>query len=145
MSQDKIQDAIDKEKELLEEYFSYLKSVVDTNSNRDERYSQRKNKRDRIRRELNNQLDSIGATQSHYKDLVLDYMALWDIKSELIYDIRTKGVSVMYKNGANQYGWKKNDSVSELNKVNGQMLRILNDLSLKPVDLEEDDEDDFQL
>lgn len=145
MDKQKIIATVLDEEELLEEYFEYLKSTVDTKKSRDKRYKNRINKRDKIRRELNNQLDNIGATQSHYKDLVLDYMALWDIKNELIHDIRSKGVSVMYKNGANQYGWKKNDSISELNKVNAQMLRILNDLSLKPVDLEEDDEDDFVL
>ena len=134
----------EEEAAILEEYQQYLKSIVDTEKSRKARYEKRKNKRDRIRRELNRQLEDQGTSQIHYKDLVLDYMSLWDIKNELIHDIKVKGVSNMYKNGQNQWGFKKNDSISELNKVNNQMLKILNDLNLKPIDLllEEGEEDE---
>jgi len=68
-----------------------------------------------------------------------DYMAMWDIKNELIKDIKDKGVSVKYQNGENQWGHKKNDSVGELNRINAQMLKILDFLGLKASDTEEEE------
>lgn len=69
-------------------------------------------------------------------------MSMWDIKNKLIKDIKTRGVTVEYKNGANQFGHKKNDSISELNKTNAQMLKILNELGLKASDIMMVDDDD---
>ncbi|PKG24010.1 P27 family phage terminase small subunit [Niallia nealsonii] len=74
----------------------------------------------------------------HYRDLVEDYMALWDIKNNLIADIRERGVAVVWTNGK-QSGKKKNDSVNELNKTNKQMLTLLSELGLKAANLEKDD------
>ncbi len=84
-----------------------------------------------IQKDLLEQLERKGVYGSHYTDLISDYMALWAIKNKLIADIRKRGVSVEYVHGTNQRGFKKNDSISELNKTNGQMLKILNDLGLK--------------
>lgn len=83
-----------------------------------------------IEKDLKEQLLEKGATKSHYVDLVDDYLALWDIKNMLIEDIQERGVTVP---GAR--GEKKNDSVSELNKTNGQMLKILAELGLKATDI----------
>jgi hypothetical protein len=84
-------------------------------------------------------------THAHYKDLLSDYMSLWDIKNKLIEDIVTRGVSVKYNNGGGQEGFKKNESVSELLKVNQQMLKLLGDLGIRaadlPVDIDDDTED----
>lgn len=80
---------------------------------------------------------------AHYQDLVNDYMKFWDFKNMLQEDIEKRGVSVEWRNSATQYGYKKNDSVSELLKVNTQMLKILYDLGVRALDLEiEDDEDE---
>ena len=73
-------------------------------------------------------------------------MSMWDIKNQLIENIQEKGVSIRYQNGENQYGFKKNDSISELNRTNRQMLTILNDLGLKAADIKVvDNDDDFEL
>ncbi|MEI4618527.1 P27 family phage terminase small subunit, partial [Bacillus cereus] len=74
-------------------------------------------------------------------NLVEDYMAMWDIKNNLITDIKERGVSVL---GANGF-MKKNDSINELNKTNTQMLKILNELGLKVVSEEVDEDDDIDL
>lgn len=90
----------------------------------------------KIKQDLLDQLERNGVHGSQYEDLVKDYMALWEIKNQLIDDIKKKGVSVEYQNGEHQWGYKKNDSIAELNKTNSQMLKILSDLGLKPKKLE---------
>ncbi|WP_144520137.1 P27 family phage terminase small subunit, partial [Bacillus thuringiensis] len=72
---------------------------------------------------------------------VEDYMSFWDIKNKLIADVKDRGVSVL---GANGF-MKKNDSINELNKTNTQMLKILNELGLKVVSEEVDEDDDIDL
>ena len=104
------------------------------------------NKRNLIKNDLLNQLKDNGICGHHYQDLVEDYMAMWDIKNKLIENIKKKGVSIRYQNGKNQFGYKKNDSISELNRTNRQMLTILNDLGLKAADIKvDDDNEDFEL
>lgn len=98
-----------------------------------------------IKRDLLDQLERNGVYGSHYLDLVNDYMALWDVKNQLIKDIKERGVSVEYQNGKNQWGYKKNDSVVELNRTNAQMLRLLNELGLKATNFEAADDDDEEM
>lgn len=50
--------------------------------------------RDKIRDDLLGQMRSNGVTHGHFLDLVEDYMAMWDIKNNLIADIEERGVSV---------------------------------------------------
>lgn len=98
-----------------------------------------------IKNDLLNQLDCLKIKGKHYSDLVEDYMSLWITKNLLVQDIKSRGVSIRWNNGGGQKGRKKNDSVSELTKVNAQMLKLLNDLGLKPADStikNVDDEDD---
>ncbi len=107
---------------------------------RQKRYKKRRKEREKIRGDLLEQLKERGILEAHFTDLVNDYIALWDVKNELIHDIEAKGVSVMYRHGAKQWGYKRNDSVSELNRVNGQMLTILRELKLKPPSVVVEDE-----
>lgn len=100
--------------------------------------------REIIRKSLLDQLASNSRTEPHYVDLVEDYMSLWDIKNKLIEDIEVRGVTVTWTNGK-QTGKKKNDSVSELNKTNMQMLKLLAELGLKATEIDKDDEDDEDL
>lgn len=86
-----------------------------------------------IKKDLKNQLERNGIFGEHYTDLIEDYMSLWDIKNKLIKDIKERGVTVEWNNGGGQSGSKKNESIGELNKTNAQMLKILNELSLKAV------------
>ncbi|MPQ45335.1 helix-turn-helix domain-containing protein [Clostridium tarantellae] len=93
-----------------------------------------------IKEDLLNQLKDNETFGKHYEDLINDYMSLWDIKNRLIDDIKERGVTVEWNNGR-QLGFKKNDSISELNKTNAQMLKILNELGLKPSPKIEDYDD----
>lgn len=102
-------------------------------------------KKTEIKTDLINQLERNGIYGSHYLDLVNDYMSLWEIKNKLIKDIKTRGVSVEWNNGGGQKGFKKNDSIAELNKTSAQMLKILNDLGLKASSVEPGGEDDEEM
>ena len=85
-----------------------------------------------IKSDLLDQLEINGTAGKYYLDLVDDYINLLKTKNELQKDIDEKGVSVKYQNGSNQWGYKKNDSVDQLLKVNAQQLKILDYLNLKP-------------
>lgn len=102
-------------------------------------------KKSDIKNDLVNQLERNGVYGSHYLDLINDYMCLWEIKNQLIKDIKARGVSVEWNNGGGQKGFKKNDSIAELNKTNAQMLKILNELGLKAVSMDPGGEDDEEM
>ena len=85
-----------------------------------------------IRSDLLEQLNSRGSPGRFFTDLVEDYMDLWITKNMLLDDIKSRGVTVRYNNGGGQSGYKKNDSIEQVLKVNMQMLRILDKLGLKP-------------
>ena len=89
-------------------------------------------KYDEIKQDLLDQLDRNGTTGKYYIDLVSDYIDLWRTKNMLIDDINERGVRVIYDNGGGQSGYKKNDSVDQLLKVNQQMLKLLDSLGIKP-------------
>lgn len=95
---------------------------------------------DEIKRDLLKQLVDNDIYGKHFEDLVNDYMEMWNIKNNLIADIKERGVAIEWSNGK-QHGMKKNDSISELNKTNAQMLKILSELGLKPVPQADDDYD----
>jgi len=101
--------------------------------------------REGIKKDLVDQLERKGVYGRHYLDLINDYMSLWDIKNNLIEDIEKRGVSVHWCNGGGQEGYKKNDSIAELNKTSAQMLKILNELGLKASDFEVVDPDDGEM
>ena len=98
-----------------------------------------------IRESLIEQLTAHGNDTKFFLDLAQDYMSLWVIKNKLIDDINERGVVCEYQNGKDQWGHKKNDSVSELNKVSQQMLKILTQLKIeaKTIDSLEDDDDEL--
>lgn len=97
-----------------------------------------------IQESLIEQLRMNGNDSKFFVDLVKDYMSLWVIKNKLIDDIEERGVVCKYQNGKDQWGYKRNDSVGELNKTSSQMLKILTQLKIQVKDVEqiEDDEDD---
>ncbi len=85
-----------------------------------------------IKKDLLDQLDRNGTVGEYYIDLVNDYMDMWATKSLLVDDIQYRGVNVKYDNGGGQKGIKKNDSIELRIKVNVQMLKLLNELGIKP-------------
>lgn len=93
-----------------------------------------------IKKDLLEQLKKKGATQSYYNSLVDDYLSFYDVKNELLEDIKERGVAIPWNNGGGQTGVKKNDSVAELTKINAQMLKILSELGLRGADIKVEDE-----
>lgn len=98
--------------------------------------------RKKIEKALLSQLENKKLKKEPYLNLVKDYLSFFDIKEQLIDDIEERGVAIFWSNGGGQEGIKKNDSVQELVKVNGQMLKILSELGLRGVDIKEVDVDD---
>ncbi|KHD85675.1 hypothetical protein G4D61_11140 [Bacillus ginsengihumi] len=96
----------------------------------------RSTRRMRVRTDLHNQLKQNKMTANHWYDLVEDYMALWDIKEDLIKSIKKYGAMVV-----GRYGPKKNDAVSELPKINKRMTEILSVLNIESVVVEDDGDD----
>lgn len=84
-----------------------------------------------IKKDLLDQLERNGTTGKYFEDLINDYISLWNIKNDLIADIEERGVSIRWQNNEASFGYKKNDSISEMIKTSGQMLKILSDLNLK--------------
>lgn len=89
--------------------------------------------REEIKKDLLDQLERNGTVGEYYIDLVSDYLSLWDTKNSLIEDIDTRGVITTYNNGGGQSGVKKNDSVEQLVRVNKQMLSLLDNIGIKPI------------
>lgn len=121
----------------LSEHADQNNDEMHTNSTQNDIY---KRTQKNIEASLRKQAKEIGLVQAHYSDLINDYMSLWDVKNRLIEDIKVRGVSVQ-----GMHGKKKNDSVSELNKTNAQMLKLLNELGLdaaKVAKAEDDDDGD---
>lgn len=87
--------------------------------------------RTKIKQDLLDQLDRDGTMGKYYVDLVEDYMCLWDAKTKLAADIKKRGAKVEIVT-ASAVNIKTNDSISDLLKVNAQMLKILDSLGMKP-------------
>lgn len=93
-----------------------------------------------IKQDLLDQLERNGVFGKYYIDLVYDYMAMWEIKNKLIRDIKKRGVSV-----PGMHGMKKNESITELNKTNAQMLKILGELGIKPSRMDGDVDENMEM
>ena len=96
----------------------------------------------RIRSDLVDQLERNGTVEEYYRDLIEDYMHLWDAKNSLIDDIDRRGVTCIYTSNSGQENRKKNESVGELLKVNAQMIKLLDAIGISPSQDESGDEDD---
>lgn len=96
----------------------------------------------RIRDDLLDQLRKKNQDTSYFIDLVNDYIDMMQTRDRLQEDIRVHGTLIEYKNGANQAGWKKNDSLEQKNKINDRMIKLLDFLGIKPSETIVDDDDD---
>ena len=84
-------------------------------------------------------LDQIPDPPIYVVDLIDRYLFLWETSRKLEENIEEHGVMLQYQNGANQWGFKKNDSIAELTKVNTQMLSIIRQLGIKAPEKVADD------
>ncbi len=97
-------------------------------------------KKEAIKEDLQNQLIAQNKFGKQFDDMIEDYLYFFELKERLKHDIDINGIR--YKNtGGNGFStYKPNESVERLQKTNGQMLKILQDLDLKAP--EEDGEGD---
>lgn len=86
--------------------------------------------RDEIEKALMDQLVDMGADTAHFRDLIRDYMSLWDIKNKLILDIDLRDVSFETRSASGNPVTKNNPSVRDLLNVNKQMLNLLKELEI---------------
>ena len=79
---------------------------------------------------LTDQLIQMGADSDCFIDLVNDYMGLWEIKNDLLKDIKKRGVVYTDVSSVGVPMQKNNPSVKELVNVNRQMVSILDRLNI---------------
>lgn len=99
--------------------------------------------RNQIEKDLLDQLERNGTVGEHYKDLVGDYMSLWDTKNLLSADIKKRGAVIDYESNTGTINKRKNDSVGELVKVNMQMIKLLDAMGIKPAQAGDPEDDEM--
>lgn len=92
---------------------------------------------------LKEQLRKKKADISVFKDLLDDYMTLYDVKKKLKTDIKKRGVTFETTSASGKATIvKQNQSVKDLVAVNKQMLMILDKLELTTKETIKGDDDD---
>ena len=99
----------------------------------------------KIKQDLLDQLERNGTYGEYFIDQVEDYMALWKVKNGLKSDIEIRGSKVEKHDSRGQVQTVNNESIDQMLKVNGQMLRILGSLGIRPVEAESVMDDDDAL
>ena len=84
-----------------------------------------------IREDLLNQLMDQSKFGKHFESLVEDYINLEKLKRKIQKDIDKNGLRIVTMTGNGFPTEKPNESVTNILKVNGQQLKILQDLDLK--------------
>lgn len=93
--------------------------------------SKKKSKKYRdIKNSLLETLEKSNNNTPYFVNLVEDYMSFYETKEQAKAEIEDKGVMVEYQNGKNQNGYKKNDMIEVILKVNAQMIKILDKLGI---------------
>lgn len=72
---------------------------------------------EKIKENLISQLKKRKADEEVYRDLVDDYVAMWNIKNQLIDDINTRGVQVKTFNSNGQEVYKKTIASSSFQNI----------------------------
>ena len=110
-------------------------------------YKMTKKERDtmeQMRSSLIEKLTEKSMDTPYYLGLVDDYCELYEILRGLAADIKERGVSILWQNGKDQYGYKKNDSCGEYRSTNNQMLKILSELGLRGADIKVIEDEDME-
>ena len=93
--------------------------------------SKKKSKKYRdIKNSLLETLEKSNNNTPYFVNLVEDYMSFFETKEQAKSEIEDKGVMIEYQNGKNQNGYKKNDMIEVILKVNAQMIKILDKLGI---------------
>ena len=102
-----------------------------------------KSRVDSIREDLINQLELKGMHHSYYRDMVDQYCDYFEMKNDLMEDVKKKGVRVEVTSGNGFTTSKDNGSIMLSIKVTQTMLKILNDLGLREPVMSDVSEDDY--
>lgn len=102
-------------------------------------------KYDELKEDLKQQLITKANYNKVTKELLEKYIKFTIIEDDLNKDIDKRGVSIKWDNGGGQKGYKKNDSIAELTKVNNQKIKILDKLGIKAPELKEDGDGDYEV
>lgn len=117
-----------------------------TTKKRTKKIKEQDNEINKVYLDLKQQLIDNGNYSPYTEDLLQQYMMFTNIEEALNLDIKTRGVSVYWSNGGGQEGWKKNDSITELNRVNLQKIKLLGYLGIKaPKPEKEAGEDEYEV
>ncbi len=84
-----------------------------------------------IRQDLLDQLLEQGKLGKHFESLVEDYINFEKLKRKMQRDIDKNGLRITAMTGNGYPTEKPNENVLNILKVNGQQLKILQDLELK--------------
>lgn len=130
-------DAIDKINKEEQARIQETKAKIEAEKKRLKKVEKKAKK---IKNALKEQLEIQGKSGKHFDDMIEDYIYFVKLKEDLQNDIEVNGLRVETKTGNGYSTEKDNKSVDHLIKVNGQMLKILQDLDLKsPEEGEGDD------
>ena len=87
------------------------------------------NTRKKIEKDLREQVKARGADIELYRDLIQDYLSLWDLKESLKQDIIDNGLRCEYSTATGTVE-RDNPSAKQLPIVNRQMLATLRELGI---------------
>lgn len=121
-------DAIDKINREEQERIQEIEAKIEAEK---KRLKDVEKKAKKIKKDLKEQLKTQGKSGKHFDDMIEDYIYFVKLKEDLQNDIEVNGLRVETKTGNGYITEKDNKSVDHLIKVNGQMLKILQDLELK--------------
>lgn len=91
-------------------------------------------KKQAIEEDLQKQLIDQNKFGKQFDDMIEDYLYFVELKERLKHDIDMNGIRYKTTGGNGFATFKANESVERLQKTNGQMLKILQDLDLKAPD-----------
>lgn len=139
-SKKKTSKATSKKEKELEEMVKNLEEKIEKIEEAQQIEEQIKEKKEEIKEDLQNQLVAQNKFGKQFDDMIEDYLYFFELKERLKYDININGIRYRNTGGNGFSTYKPNESVERLQKTNGQMLKILQDLDLKAP--EEDGEGD---
>lgn len=123
-----------KSKKELEEEVKKLKEKLNKNKQKEKVIRDLTPTIEAIREDLKKQLLDQNKFGKQFDDMIEDYIYFFILKEQLKLDIDVRGVRYISIGGNGFATEKRNESIERLPKINGQMLKILQDLDLKAPD-----------
>ena len=127
-SKKKTSKATSKKEKDLEEMVKNLEEKIEKIEEVQQIEEQIKEKKEEIKEDLQNQLVAQNKFGKQFDDMIEDYLYFFELKERLKYDININGIRYRNTGGNGFSTYKPNESVERLQKTNGQMLKILQDL-----------------